>query len=63
MAEIGKGKQSPPSASVSVSLQDIYESLCPKCRRALLDLLTGRAEATGLRGMILRQLEGKPDGP
>lgn len=62
MAEEKVQPQAQLRPAVSVTLHDIYEGLCPTCRRTLLDLFCQKADPTVLRDALERQLKGKPDG-
>lgn len=48
---------SPPALSIQVSLAEIYDSLCPSCRDALLDLLSTKAGQGFLRDTLRSQFE------
>lgn len=50
-----------PSVAITVSLQEIYDALCPSCRDAFLDLITSKAQTSVLRDGIRGQLEAKPN--
>ncbi|MBA7613441.1 hypothetical protein ES703_20690 [subsurface metagenome] len=45
--------------SVTVSIREIYNAVCPTCQQALLDLISGKAGAAQLREGLRRQLEAK----
>ena len=47
----------PTSLSISISLPEIYASLCPSCREAFLDLLEAKAGTGLVRDALRRQLE------
>lgn len=46
-----------PPLSVSISLSEIYNVLCPNCRDALLDAIISKAGAGQLREGLRKQLE------
>lgn len=48
--------------SVTVTLEDIYECLCPACRLALLNLIAQNATKGVVFNILERQMERKPDG-
>jgi len=50
-------KQEPPTLSLTISLPEIYERLCPSCREAFLDLLAGKTGAQLVRDALRRQLD------
>lgn len=43
--------------SITISLAEIYDALCPSCREAFLSLLEDKARAGTLREGLRRQLE------
>lgn len=61
MAEKRAQPPQQPALTVGVTLRDIYEGLCPTCRKTLLDLFCQQADPTMLRDALERQLKGKPD--
>ena len=46
-----------PQLSVTISLHELYKSLCPDCQARLLDYLTKKASAGQLREGLRKQLE------
>lgn len=46
-----------PKVNISVSVEEIYNSLCPVCREALLKLFADKARGEGLQDALRRQLE------
>lgn len=47
----------PAPFSITISLNEIYDCLCPTCRERFLDLLTTKAGSGMLRETLRRQLE------
>lgn len=43
--------------SVTISLHELYKSLCPDCQTRLLDYITTKASAGSLREGLKKQLE------
>jgi len=43
--------------SVTISLHELYKTLCPTCRERLIDYISGKAGAAQLREGLRRQLE------
>jgi len=54
-----------PQLSLTISLPEIYDALCPDCREAFLALLEAKARGGMLRDGLRRQLEAsaRPEGP
>lgn len=51
--------------AVTISIKEIYQTLCPACKAALLDLLEGKAAGQGLREAFRAGLEppARLEGP
>lgn len=49
------------SIQINLSLKQIYEVLCPKCQKRVLDLASEEGAKEAVRDSLKRQLEG--DGP
>jgi hypothetical protein len=52
-----------PALSIQVSFAEIYHSLCPSCRDALLDLLATKAGRGFLRDTLRSQFDAAPPSP
>lgn len=48
----------PSTMSLTISLPEIYDCLCPACREAFLALLESKASHGMLRESLRQQLEG-----
>lgn len=46
-----------PRLSITISLPDIYNCLCPSCKAVFIDLLGEKAVAQGFHEALRRQLE------
>lgn len=47
----------PPAMSLTISLPEIYDALCPSCREAFLALVEAKASHGMLRESLRQQLE------
>lgn len=59
------GADSQMKMTIRVTLRDIYNCLCPRCKEELLVLFTGKAEGAALGDVLRRQLEppARLEGP
>jgi len=53
------GADEHPQLSVTISLHELYKSLCPDCRARLLDYIISKAGAGQLREGLKKQFEAK----
>ncbi len=47
------------TVNINLTLKQIYEQLCEKCKKRILDLVSEEGARAAVREDLLRQLEGK----
>ena len=49
------------SVNINLTLKQIYEQLCDRCKKQILDLVAEEGAKAAVREDLLRQLEGKEE--
>ncbi len=49
------------TVQINLTLKQIYEQLCEKCKKRILDLVSEEGARVAVRDDLLRQLEGKEE--
>ena len=48
--------------TIDINLQEIFDSLCPKCKDALVNAMAAKAGSVAIRDALRAQLDGAPPG-
>ena len=50
------------TVQINLTLKQIYEQLCDKCKKRILDMVSDEGARAAVREDLLRQFEGKEEG-